>query len=854
MAAEALLRHIVKLRKRGACCCVKLLATTTYRRRRPDVPLLAKFLFMTSLFEYDQVKGLRPEEPRQPVRLSAETGESSTSGRLGPLPVKVGEASQPEIKRKIPHACAVKMEEVAMDTNTKHEEHMIICTGSLDTSDSPVLENAESEVSSSPAVTPPIKTKLASKRSFVDEQKPRKLSLEDFQEKSTEASQASSGEGHEAVQDVEMECPESPTCPPLSSNTAEDQETMDSQPSSNTRAGGHEPLPKISKDVQGSDGKPVAGTEVKDPVDPGKQESAGPSSAAPRGPAKRDTKITDFFSRAHPQPPASTPAAAQERDGRKGSVHTSAKWLGTPLEELKRMPQCSPPLSHLRATDNHTVMIRTDLLREGEVLVPYPTRFKDTWDEANVKMPCSEKNLFPLENEDGGGVQSRWELIQKALKTEFKSAYDIKGAILKYNMAHTKRWDFSALNAFCNKALEPEDVQHLFGSVLPKMAELALKVDKLCTKPIPLLKQKMNHSITMSQEQIACLLANAFFCTFPRRNSRKQEYANYPDIHLFRLFEGSSPKKIEKLKTLFCYFRRVTEKQPTGLVTFTRQSLTRFPEWESSAKQLTKLHITCEGTIEDQGYGMLQVDFANRMVGGGVTGNGLVQEEIRFMINPELIVARLFTEAMDNNECLVVTGTEQYSKYTGYAESYRWAGNHKDEIPRDDWQRKCTEIVAIDALKFKNFLDQFQPEKINRELNKAYCGFVRPGVRSDNLPAVATGNWGCGVFLGDSRLKALLQILVAAEVGRDVAYFTFGDADLMRDVHKMHSFLTERNVTVGTVYRLLMQYYSTVCEPCSSSRPDVSLYAFIYDCVCSSAASLDSDSAAARPDVPADFR
>lgn len=27
----------------------------------------------------------------------------------------------------------------------------------------------------------------------------------------------------------------------------------------------------------------------------------------------------------------------------------------------------------------------------------------------------------------------------------------------------------------------------------------------------------------------------------------------------FRLFEGSSPKKIEKLKTLLCYFQRVTQ-------------------------------------------------------------------------------------------------------------------------------------------------------------------------------------------------------------------------------------------------------------------------------------------------------
>ena len=40
----------------------------------------------------------------------------------------------------------------------------------------------------------------------------------------------------------------------------------------------------------------------------------------------------------------------------------------------------------------------------------------------------------------------------------------------------------------------------------------------------------------------------------------------------------------------------------------------------------------------------LQVDFANKFVGGGVLGDGCVQEEIRFLINPELIVTRLFTE------------------------------------------------------------------------------------------------------------------------------------------------------------------------------------------------------------------
>ena len=44
---------------------------------------------------------------------------------------------------------------------------------------------------------------------------------------------------------------------------------------------------------------------------------------------------------------------------------------------------------------------------------------------------------------------------------------------------------------------------------------------------------------------------------------------------------------------------------------------------------------------------------------------------------------------------------------------------------------------------------------------------------------------------------ALLQMLAAAEAGRDVAYFTFGDSQLMTDVHNMHSFLTEENISVG---------------------------------------------------------
>ncbi|XP_025322160.3 poly(ADP-ribose) glycohydrolase isoform X2 [Canis lupus dingo] len=556
---------------------------------------------------------------------------------------------------------------------------------------------------------------------------------------------------------------------------------------------------------------------------------------------KKDSKITDHFMR---MPKAEDKRKEQcefkhQRTERKilkyipPHLSPDKKWLGTPIEEMRRMPRCGIRLPLLRPSANHTVTIRVDLLRAGEVPKPFPTHFKDLWDNKHVKMPCSEQNLYPVEDENGERTAgSRWELIQTALLNKFTRPQNLKDAILKYNVAYSKKWDFTALVDFWDKVLEEAEAQHLYQSILPDMVKIALCLPNICTQPIPLLKQKMNHSITMSQEQIASLLANAFFCTFPRRNAKmKSEYSSYPDINFNRLFEGRSSRKPEKLKTLFCYFRRVTEKKPTGLVTFTRQSLEDFPEWERCEKPLTRLHVTYEGTIEGNGQGMLQVDFANRFVGGGVTGAGLVQEEIRFLINPELIVSRLFTEVLDHNECLIITGTEQYSEYTGYAETYRWARSHEDGSERDAWQRRGTEIVAIDALHFRRYLDQFVPEKIRRELNKAYCGFLRPGVSSENLSAVATGNWGCGAFGGDARLKALIQILAAAVADRDVVYFTFGDSELMRDIYSVHTFLTERKLTVGEIYKLLLRYYNEECRNCSTPGPDIKLYPFIYHAV-----------------------
>ena len=251
----------------------------------------------------------------------------------------------------------------------------------------------------------------------------------------------------------------------------------------------------------------------------------------------------------------------------------------------------------------------------------------------------------------------------------------------------------------------------------------------------------------------------------------------------------------------------------TGTVTFSRLSLppSSLPKWYSSDQTLSRLHFSTEGKIETEGAGFLQADFANEYVGGGVLRSGLVQEEIRFTICPELIAAMLFSEKMQDTEAISVTGVEQFSCYSGYGDSFRFEGRMKDSTERDTSGRRLTCLVAMDAIRFSGDTElQFRMDKVERELNKAFVAYggwnnrevVRP-------PAVATGNWGCGAFGGDPRLKLLIQLMAASVAGRDLAYFTFGDEELTREGGRLYNKLVEDEVTVGQLIGYVASFYNS---------------------------------------------
>ncbi|VDD78821.1 unnamed protein product, partial [Mesocestoides corti] len=107
------------------------------------------------------------------------------------------------------------------------------------------------------------------------------------------------------------------------------------------------------------------------------------------------------------------------------------------------------------------------------------------------------------------------------------------------------------------------------------------------------------------------------------------------------------------------YFSRVlSDEPPCGTVTFSRRCLDEPPDFAASAATFNSI-----------------VNFANRFLGGGVLRGGCVQEEILCCIRPEIIVGRLFVEALEPHEALIIEGAERFSRYTGYASTFQWTGN-----------------------------------------------------------------------------------------------------------------------------------------------------------------------------------
>ncbi|KAF7133377.1 hypothetical protein RHSIM_Rhsim09G0002700 [Rhododendron simsii] len=235
-----------------------------------------------------------------------------------------------------------------------------------------------------------------------------------------------------------------------------------------------------------------------------------------------------------------------------------------------------------------------------------------------------------------------------------------------------------------------------FGEVVPVMANLLLRLPSLLEAHykdadgnggrmggvktgLRILESQEAGIVFLSQELIGALLACSFFCLFPIANRGPKHLPTINFDHLFAsLYESYSVQQENKIKCITHYFERICSHMPVGVVSFERKVLplehsppcVSYPKadyWSKSSFPLCCFKVCRSGLIEDHSCEGLEVDFANKYLGGGALNRGCVQEEIRFMINPELIAGMLFLPSMADNEAIEIVGTERFSNYTGVA-------------------------------------------------------------------------------------------------------------------------------------------------------------------------------------------
>ncbi|XP_022858837.1 poly(ADP-ribose) glycohydrolase 1-like isoform X1 [Olea europaea var. sylvestris] len=446
----------------------------------------------------------------------------------------------------------------------------------------------------------------------------------------------------------------------------------------------------------------------------------------------------------------------------------------------------------------------------------------------------------------------------------------------------------SALNGYAlyfDDLMSRDESEKWFGEVVPQLADLLLRLPGLLKTHyqnavsfhgmetgLRLLESQQQGIVFLSQELIAALLVCSFFCLFPTTNGGANHLQEVNFDNLFAsLYDFHDVKQENKIKCIVHYFEEICSRMPMGNVSFERKVLPltnrpshiSFPKanfWSKSSVPLCHLEVHSSGLIEDQPAEALEVDFANKCIGGGALRRGCVQEEIRFMINPELIVGMLFSPAMADNEAIEIIGTQRFSDYSGYASSFCFCGNYKDVKGVDSMGRRKTRIIAIDALS-RVGKRQYTTECLLREINKAFCGFYDQskrqhyenlfvdsgfskaefdeGIRnslgnsmenlstsfqstfetSNNQPmrdnerkwndhnvGIATGNWGCGAFGGDPEVKTIIQWLAASQALRPfVLYYTFG-LETLRKLDKVVAWIISQQWTVGELWEMLVEY------------------------------------------------
>jgi len=360
--------------------------------------------------------------------------------------------------------------------------------------------------------------------------------------------------------------------------------------------------------------------------------------------------------------------------------------------------------------------------------------------------------------------------------------------------------ELKGLKAFVEKEAKTGE-----PSFLPLIAKLALKLDLYFPdKKIPYVLPEKTY--TIPRKAVSALLAGGFFGIYPPQDEALDR------VHSFITYISSSEEIAQvKLKFYAHYFRSVSKEEPKGSIDITRtvcpKEVTEKDFFTKCTLPLTEIKIVRDIDMSDIPKTDI-VDFANKFIGGGCMQFSTVQEEILFLVFPELFAARMINICMRPSEAIIIKGLQRFAVGKGYADTFDFDKPYEDELVKeikDDKDCIDRSIIAIDAIYF--FLldekgEQFMQECVDREIKKAIAGF-QVGKKT-----IATGRWGCGAFKGCSQLKLLLQWIAISYCKRDAIFVNIKD-ETLNDADKVIKLFQEKplNVLYNEILRVGKEYF-----------------------------------------------
>eukprot|EP01006_Ploeotia_vitrea_P031444 TRINITY_DN63778_c0_g1_i1.p2 TRINITY_DN63778_c0_g1~~TRINITY_DN63778_c0_g1_i1.p2 ORF type:complete len:464 (-),score=73.91 TRINITY_DN63778_c0_g1_i1:1850-3241(-) len=344
-----------------------------------------------------------------------------------------------------------------------------------------------------------------------------------------------------------------------------------------------------------------------------------------------------------------------------------------------------------------------------------------------------------------------------------------------------------------------------------------------------------NLSVSLSFDEVMCLLSHQILCTLPRVAQK----VNY-NTSSFQSWWMWSKEDETSLNPSTAYLQTITQLLAAnggskfGPCTVSYYNFTAASDGDHNNrvtalldannakenKQLCQVKIQQQGAIGDQSED-IEMIFANENIGFGPGGT---QEEIMFGVRPHMCVVPLLCRkvlplAPTASVCAV--GFPVVAKYTGYGKSLGFGGTLlKDENPVT---RSSNLVSWMDAVNMNDAIlpswpvtsgipseawvisKQCEVELAAREVVKATVCWKQAAELGRKV--AGTGHWGCGAFGGDVHVKAATQLIAATLGGlQGLEYYTFGRKEFSENFEQFMALLNEKKPTVGQLWSWLLDY------------------------------------------------